>query len=325
MANSKKVDEDSNFKVYVNDKKYSKETYELREIFAKECIIIPYTLYYQKIKDRLPKKAQDLIDTYKSLTYAINDFKKRSSKCYEKVLVSYIKKLAKYDNNPDKLKKQLSSGNYAKYYNKFTDPNHPEYKKYKQYIAKKWKNHPVYKEAKTFYNNLEKRKELKDKYLELDEKILEKCKQIWLKHYKKNHERINPVARDRFWELARGLVSNTIDQLYTMDIKENKPDLVDETLGRIYEGLMCFFDSNYKIDTFIYSVTMSRVSAYERARVKKTDAPELFHNMDDVEIKHNYYGFTNPKLTPILEGSSNMFVARHLSWVTSKKEILANG
>lgn len=314
-------------KVYTNKKVYSSETYELRTIFQTECIIIPYTLYYSKIKSRLPEKLRNVLDRYKQLTYDINSYKKHTSKCYEKNLVSYLKKLYKYGKDSKKLQTETCSLVEGKYvvkeqYRPFVKPNTEEFEKYKQYYVKGWKNHPVYKDAKRYYQNLAERNTLRDKYNALDEKILEKCKQLWLKNYENNHKHINTKARDRFWELARGLVISTIDQLYTMDIPENLSEIVDETLGRIYEGLMCFYDPSYKIDTFIYSVTMSKISAYERSRKKKEDAPELFHNMDDVETIHDYYGFANPKLPAILEGDRNMFLERHKSWENSAKELL---
>ena len=40
-------------KKYSNKKNYSSETYELRNLFQNECIIIPYTIYYQKVKEHL--------------------------------------------------------------------------------------------------------------------------------------------------------------------------------------------------------------------------------------------------------------------------------
>ena len=185
-----------------------------------------------------------------------------------------------------------------------------------------WKNHPVYTGAATYYSNLEKRTAIRAQYEAIDAKILEKCKKLWHKNYERNHKHINPVARDRFWTLARGLVINTINQLYTIDIPENIPEIVDETLGRVYEGLMCFFDPNYKVDTFIYSITMSKISAYERARDKREDAPELFHNVDEIEVLHDYYSFSNPKLPAIIEKDRNIFIERHKSWVNTVKELM---
>ena len=331
METSTKPIERATLKHYTNTKEYSSETKELRDIFRNEVIIIPYTIYYKLVKSKLAQKDIDVLDRFKKLTYDINLFKKHTAKCYDKNLVSYIKKLYRYRKEPDKLRVQLydkskdGSWHIKPQYQKFVDKTCSGYKDYEMYAVKGFKNHPVYLESKQYYENLDERSLIRERYNELDEKILNICKQLWLKYYDKNVAKINPVARDRFWQLARGLIINTINQLYTLDIIENLPELVDETLGRVYEGLMCFFDSNYKIDTFIYSITMSKISAYDRARVKKVDAPELFHNMDDVEIIHDYYGFSNPKLPPVLEGDTNLFLERHKSWNNSVKELLMYG
>ena len=323
---TKEKDTNKNLKKYTNNREYSNSTYELRSLFKNECIIIPYTLYYNKIKEKLPPQYQKILEDYKQLTYSINQFKRDTAKCYDKNLVSYLKKLSKYKNEPNKLKSELyeKSGEPKPQYISFIQPSGKDYDAYKKFIDKGWKNHPVYIMANQYYENLSKRISLKEQYTTLDAKILSKCKELWLKNYDKNHKYINKKAQERFWTLARGLVINTINQLYTMDIPENIPEIVDETLGRIYEGLMCFFDPNYKVDTFIYSVTMSKISAYERARNKRTDAPELFHNMDEVEVIHNYYGFSNPKLPTIIEKNKNIFVERHNSWINIIKEGLLN-
>ena len=322
-----KSSKEKEIKSYTNKREYSNSTYELRSLFKNECVIIPYTLYYPKIKEKLPPKLKKIIDDYKSLTYEINKYKRDTSKCYNKNLVSYLKKLYKYRNEPAKLEKELYNKDNGKLvpkpqFTNFINPTGKEISLYKKYMDKGWKNHPVYIGAAKYYNNLEKRVAIKAQYEALDAKILEKCKELWHKNYTRNHKHINPVARDRFWTLARGLVINTINQLYTIDIPENIPEIVDETLGRVYEGLMCFFDPNYKVDTFIYSITMSKISAYERARDKKEDAPELFHNVDEIEVLHDYYSFSNPKLPAIIESDRNIFIERHKSWVNVIKELL---
>lgn len=318
-------------KVYTNTKEYTYSTKELRSLFKNEVVIIPYTIYYKSVKSRLPESYIKILDDYKKLTYEINLFKKHSSKCYDKNLVSYIKKSYKYRDDLKKLHLHLYDfkdnvwvlkPQYKKLFNIYNDDGSEKSSKEREYIHKDYINHPLYSRTIKYYEDLNARNKIRESYKKLDEQILKICKELWLQNYEKNHKRINTVARDRFWTLARGLVKYTINQLYTMDIIENMPELIDEALGRVYEGLMCFFDSNYKIDTFIYSCTMSKISAYERVRVKKEDAPELFHNLDDVEMVHTYYGLDNPKLKPILNFSENLFISRHRNWNTAIKELI---